>query len=117
MAQDVHITWRGDEAVRAIRRASAEGLTLGAELILGEAIAIVPLDEATLQDSGKVTPATPEDLDAAITFDTPYAVAQHERLDFIHPNGRQAKYLERPFLENFDKVMQLVSAAIARVTK
>lgn len=117
MAQDVELTWRGEELRRAVRRAAAEGLTAAAELILGEAIAIVPLDVSTLQDSGKVTPATPDNLRAIISFDTPYAVVQHERMDLHHPNGRQAKYLERPWRENFEKAMALVSAAISRVTR
>ena len=30
---------------------------------------------------------------------TPYAIVQHERLDYNHKAGRQAKYLEQPFLE------------------
>jgi hypothetical protein len=117
MAQDVELIWHGEEAIRAVRQAAAEGLTLGAELILGEAVAIVPLDESPLQDSGKVTPATPSDLRAVVSFDTPYAVIQHEDLTLHHPNGRQAKYLERPFRENIDRVMALVAATIARVTK
>ena len=29
-----------------------------------------------------------------VGFDTPYALAQHERLDFHHPKGGKAKYLQ-----------------------
>jgi hypothetical protein len=29
-----------------------------------------------------------------VGFNTPYALAQHERIDFQHPNGGKAKYLE-----------------------
>jgi hypothetical protein len=29
-----------------------------------------------------------------VGFNTPYALAQHERLDFNHPKGGKAKYLE-----------------------
>ncbi len=35
-----------------------------------------------------------------VAFNTTYAVAQHERTDYAHPKGGEAKYLERPLEEN-----------------
>ena len=32
-----------------------------------------------------------------------YSVIQHERLDFNHPRGGEAKYLENPFNENRER--------------
>ena len=46
--------------------------------------------------SGVASPPDPGTLKAAVSFDTPYAVVQHENLTFHHPGGRQAKYLETP---------------------
>ncbi len=34
-----------------------------------------------------------------VGFNTPYALTQHERLDFHHPKGGEAKYLEKPLTE------------------
>ena len=34
-----------------------------------------------------------------VGFNTPYALVQHERLDFNHPKGGKAKYLEDPLKE------------------
>jgi len=34
-----------------------------------------------------------------VGFNTPYALAQHERLDFHHPKGGKAKYLESNLTE------------------
>lgn len=35
-----------------------------------------------------------------VSFNQRYAQNQHESLDFVHPHGGQAKYLEAPLLEN-----------------
>jgi hypothetical protein len=57
----------------------------------------VPLDEGTLERSG-VASVDPLALTASVSYDTPYAVRQHEDMTLRHPNGRQPKYLEEPFL-------------------
>lgn len=113
MSQYVDITWNGDRAVKAAHRGAVEGLQICTEFLLGEAVKIVPLDEATLQDSGKAAVDEAE-LEGKVTFDTPYAVVQHERLDFVHPNGRQAKYLEKPWRENSARFAQLIADRIKR---
>lgn len=38
-----------------------------------------------------------------VGFNTPYALAQHERLDFNHPKGGKAKYLEDNLKEQADR--------------
>lgn len=111
MSQDVKIAWNGDAAIRAARTGAVRGLQAGTQLILDEAVRIVPLDEATLQDSGRAG-VDESTLEGFVTFDTPYAVVQHERMDFIHPNGRQAKYLESPWRANAGRVQQIIGAAI-----
>lgn len=35
-----------------------------------------------------------------VGFNTPYALTQHERIDFSHPKGGKAKYLEEPLKEH-----------------
>ena len=42
-------------------------------------------------------------IEGYVRFNTPYAVAQHERLDFVHPKGGKAKYLEEPLTQNADR--------------
>ena len=37
-----------------------------------------------------------------VGFNTPYALAQHERLDFNHPKGGKAKYLEDNLKDHAD---------------
>lgn len=113
MSVDVEIEWKGKAASAAAKRGAIRGLQLATELLLGEAVKIVPLDEATLQDSGKAT-VDEEKLEGKVTFDTPYAVIQHENLTLHHPNGRKAKYLETPWRANSSKFAELIAFQIKR---
>lgn len=75
----------------------ADAVNRVAERVLTVSQDEVPLEEGTLQGTGKIEePATPETLTASLTYSTPYARFQHERLDLHHPNGRKAKYLSDP---------------------
>lgn len=79
------------------QRAALEAVTLGAEHILGESTKLVPIEEGTLSSSGKTSAEMQGGTAvAAVSYDTPYAVRQHEELDYRHDAGRQAKYLEGP---------------------
>lgn len=113
MSQSVDITWNGVQAARKVRVGAVRGLQLSTQLLLAEAVKIVPLYEGTLQDSGKAT-VDEVSLEGHVTFDSPYAVVQHERMDFIHPNGRQAKYLENPWRANAAKFAAIIAEQIRR---
>lgn len=110
---DVEIKWNGAAAKKASRAGGIRGLQLSTELLLGEAVKIVPLEEGTLQHSGKAA-VDEESLTGIVSFGTPYAVVQHERLDFRHANGRQAKYLEKPWRENAAKFAQIIAYQIKK---
>lgn len=108
------VTWHGAKAKADERRGAARGLMLGAEHVLEEAKRIVPIEEKTLKDSG--VPSVDEgSLRAAVSFDTPYAVRQHEELDYHHDAGRQAKFLEQPITDA--GVKRKVEDLIAREIK
>ena len=80
-----------------IAAAAERAALLAAEHVLGEAVAVVPIEEGTLGRSGKATAETQADAAVgAVSFATPYAVKQHEDLSLRHDQGREAKYLERP---------------------
>lgn len=68
-----------------------------AEYVLGESIRQVPLEEGDLQSSGKVSVDEGRSM-AAVSYDTPYAIRQHEDLSYKHDAGRKAKYLEDPLI-------------------
>lgn len=47
-----------------------------------------------------------------VEVDQVYARYQHEGLDFNHPRGGQAKYLEQPFYANVPQYMQDIAARV-----
>ncbi|NUK22070.1 hypothetical protein [Streptomyces lunaelactis] len=94
------------------RRLTSEGLRRGLEHVFGVSQQQVPLDEATLQRSGKVNV---DGLEGSISYDTVYAVIQHERMDFNHPlPGRKAKYLEDPMTSERAVVLRMMAVGLRR---
>jgi len=73
----------------------------------------VPIEEATLERSGVATVDEGE-LTAAVSYDTPYAVRQHEELTYRHDAGRTAKYLEGPLTEQAAAVAAIIAAQLRR---
>jgi len=131
--------WRIKEAVKIAEEAALKALRTGAEAILTEAIDETPIDTGTLRRSGTVTvgalPDGEQVYEAAesgtemkdafsdkigkeravyISFNTPYARRQHEELDYEHPRGGKAKYLETPFNANKKKVLQYAKKQVKK---
>lgn len=102
-----------DAIVRGTREGAARGLLLGGEHIADESSRQVPLDEGTLQRSAVVS-VDPAMLTAAVSYDMPYAVEQHENLQYRHLPGRKAKYLEDPFIAEADTVGEIIAAEMRR---
>lgn len=99
------------DPVRQSRIGAERGLALGAEHVLQVARTRVPIEEGTLERSGV---ASSEGLRAAVSFDTPYAVVQHEDLTLAHDAGRSAKYLERAMNSERDAVAEIVARAVRK---
>lgn len=113
MAQRFRLDFNGAGIERNVRDAAARGLLLAAEHVLAEAQDVVPLDEGYLQSTGTAS-VDDGDLTAAVSFDGPYAVRQHEELDWRHTPGRQAKYLEQPLNANRGPVQRIIAAEVRR---
>lgn len=99
--------WKGEEVKADTREAGARALRLGAEHMLTEANDRVPHEYGDLMRSGDVD-VDEGDLQASISYDTPYAVMQHENTDLVHANGREAKWLERTMDSEHDAVMDFM---------
>ncbi len=83
------------------RPAGEQGVNDALEYVLHESNKIVPHEEGTLQRSG----VTDQDgLKGVVSYDTPYAVYQHENTNLSHDSGRQAKYLEKAIKQNQKKI-------------
>ena len=111
MAARFELRFNGAAVQRELRAAAARGLLLAAEHVLTEAQEVVPLDEGYLQSTGTAS-VDEGTLTAAVSFDGPYAVRQHEELDWRHAPGRQAKYLEQPLNANRGPVQRIIAAQV-----
>jgi hypothetical protein len=100
-----------DSAMRAAINARVDQMLADAKLgvqdameyVLGESAKIVPIEEGSLQDSGRTAVKVDGDqIIGAFGYGTgaaaAYAIPQHERTDYAHDNGRQAKYAEVPLV-------------------
>lgn len=98
----------------AAQRGAERGIALAAEHVLQLSRERVPLEEGTLERSGV---ASRSGLTAAVSYDTVYAVRQHEELDWQHAEGRQAKYLESALIDSVDEVPEIVAAQVRRALR
>lgn len=85
--------------IREMPRAVAAGSYMLGNVIMTEAKRRTPADTGTLRGSGYVENPVMSGNTAKTTLGfggaaKAYAVVQHERLDFKHPNGGEAKFLE-----------------------
>lgn len=89
------------------------------ENIMGESKLEVPVDEGILRGTGHVDPARVVNSFLVLVEmgyggpSAPYALIQHENLDFQHKPGEKAKYLEDPF-NRWAKVAEVRIAADLR---
>lgn len=118
-------------------RATFEAIVKVGEDLLGRAQRLAPIEEGTLRGSaelaiivngrrvagaGAIAAArgavialakTGElrEVLAEVAFTEVYAARQHEELDWIHPLGGQAKYLEQPLNEQAERYGRIIQAA------
>lgn len=112
MTQRARLTYEGRRLWTSRgRRLASDGLRQALEHVLAESRRLVPLEEGTLERSGRVTI---DGLEGAVTYDTVYAVVQHEELTYRHAPGRQAKYLEQPMRTERPVMLQLMAVPLRR---
>lgn len=105
----VTLTWNGPAINAAVQAEAEAGLLLAAEFILQASNAVVPLDEGPLMNSGAVGL---DGLTASVSYNTPYAVRQHEDLSYRHASGRTAKYLENTLNARQQAAMDIIAQRI-----
>lgn len=90
-----------------------KGLLLGGHHLLQVSRKLVPHEEGTLENTGKVS-SDPASHTVAVSYDTVYAVRQHEELDYAHDDGRQAKYLEQPMHTENATIAKLAQGTVKK---
>ena len=107
------LTLHTAEAVGLIETAAGNGVGLATEHLLTEANKSVPHDEGTLEHTGS---ASHEGTTGAVSYDTPYAVRQHEDMSLHHHGKGQSKWLENTMGQEAETMGTIVAAAIRQVT-
>ena len=85
------VKWHEGPVSNALRKGAQAGIQAALENLLQASNARLPVDSGALRASGRVSA---EGLAGCVSYNTPYAVAQHERRDFRHPAGGKPKFLE-----------------------
>lgn len=107
----MQIEWAGDSVKAILKQASMAGLELAAEHLLQVSSSKAPLEEGDLARSGEVT-KDEASAQVAVVYDRPYAVRQHEEMNWRHDAGKQAKYLEEPMHTEQDTMLALIAGAV-----
>ena len=82
----------------------------------GQAVERAPIKDGFLRGSGiEEFKETSGVFYGEVSFNQPYALEQHENLFFNHPKGGEAKYLEKPLLENQEAYIRNIRQATERV--
>ena len=95
------------------KRGTARGLLLAAEHILNVANTKVPTEKGALEKSWAAS-VDGSSLRAAVSYDTPYAVIQHESMNSHHDAGRSAKYLENAMTSEARTVGKIIANEIRK---
>lgn len=100
-----------------VEKALVQGLRQGLLHVLGTSNHRVPHLSGDLERSGAIS-VDRSRLIGAISYDTPYAVIQHESLDFKHSMpGRTAKFLELAIREEAEAVKLMIAKQLREVFK
>lgn len=99
------------DAGRDVEAAAQRGLVTAGVHILGVSNERVPYEEGDLARSGGVSA---EGLVVAVSYDTDYAVKQHEDMSLSHDDGRQAKFLESAMNSERQTALKLIADPIRR---
>lgn len=100
------LQWNGAAVATRVQSAAERANTQAAEVLLGQARAKAPFQDGLLRASGK---ASASGKSAAVSFNTVYAARQHEEVGWNHPNGGEAKYLEKAKNEFAGEYAQIVA--------
>jgi hypothetical protein len=111
MTDNVSVRWYGEEVKAITRAANVRALKLSAEYLLEAANRGVPIEESTLEKSGKVS-VDEAALIAAVSYDTPYARRQHEDLTLHHAAGRCAKWLQKALDEQTTRIREVFAGVL-----
>lgn len=99
--------WNGHKLTARLKAAGRRGTRAAGTRLRALALPLTPLDRGPLRKAASVKGVNQEPV-ALVVFDSPYAVRQHEELDYNHTVG-QAKYLEQPLNQHRNELMGIIA--------
>lgn len=107
---DVH--WDPSKALKAAQDGGVDALTRGSDYLLARANETVPYLEGILQASGHSSVDRTK-LIGVVSYDTPYAVKQHEDVTLRHTGRRRALWLRLTMQERVHDILELMARALS----
>lgn len=126
----------GQEIAELMQKTTAHTLNVIGDDLAGRSTAETPVESGELRGSARYpsndppSAAEPEHLEAMVSFNTPYAAAQHEGIALQHrtkphphevlwvvknhPGGGKSHYLSDPFKEMVPRYEAAIAAAIKK---
>jgi hypothetical protein len=114
MAMRVRVENNFAKVTAAVKTKRGMALAKAGLALLEDANRTVPIEEGTLMRSGGVSVDAGAG-EAAVSYDTPYAVRQHEDERLSHDAGRRAKWLERSLQERGSDLIEMIGSDIGEV--
>lgn len=85
------------------------GVTRGAAKLLDDSDQIVPIEDGDLVESGDTEVVGNR---GEVFYDSDHAIKQHEDLEYKHPRGGQAKFLENALTNNAAAIVETMCEPI-----
>lgn len=119
MSTTAELYWKGDKVSKVVEQAAIAALQKCGADLQRKSSEQAPIDTGDLRANCHVSELQRQNksMYVKVGYDLPYAIVQHERLDFRHPRGGKAKYLEDPFEENKGKYEKYIGEAIRNALK
>lgn len=108
------LKWHGAKATDVAKKAAIGAIQTCAADLQRKSAEEAPIDTGDLRANCSVSQLHEEGnlVYHTVGYDLPYAIVNHERLDFNHPKGGKAKYLEDPYNENVAKYERYIRNAV-----
>lgn len=109
------VIWHGSDIEKNLSSSIDEAMLICAADLQHRSVNRAPIDTGKLRESCVVDDSEigQQIIKVGYTSEVDdYSVVQHERLDFNHPRGGEAKYLENPFNENVQQYIDRISEAV-----
>lgn len=119
MSKNFGMKWYGNIAKEVVREAAKYSLERSATDLQKKSSDQAPVDIGDLRANCNVGPIKETGTGISITvgYSLPYAIRQHEELDYRHPKGGKAKYLEDPYNENINSYRNDLAQSIRTATR